>query len=161
MNSRPSVIRFGYRLPKRSLANPLKLKVGKWLKRPYYSIRLREKNIDGLHYFGTFKVAYEVKFQLKTVPYEKILKVLRLCLKEIFYIVQSNIVIPVKAKEIRIVFNAPSLKSPINFKPVNLAIDGVDQMLSEIERNIQSNDNLLLDDLLEITFVCYKPPLQY
>jgi len=153
---RPSVIRFGYRQPLKRLPKVIRLK-HRWLKRAYYKIRLINVDKTGLRIFKTFKLCYEVQFlHLNKLPYEKILPVLRLCLKEIFFIVKNNTICPCSAEKLRIVFDSKSLKKPINFEPVNLDVEGIDEFLHEIDRNMQSNDNFMLDDVLTLTFLCYN-----
>jgi len=74
-------------------------------------------------------------------------------LAEIFFILNNNKNFKIGKFKRRLVISAKSLKSPINLKSVSLNKHGVNILLNEIEKTLQSNDSLILDDSIEL-FVC-------
>jgi len=140
------------------LTLPISVSTQRRLVRNYYSIRLI--GIKPLSRFNLAACEYEIKFNFNGVPFFHLFPLLRHCLREILFIVTSNVCGPSrKYYKIRTVLTAPSLRSPINF-PIfgSITRQAVDVLLGEIERTVQSNDTLLMDDRLNMYFVSYFQP---
>lgn len=128
-----------------------------WLVRPYYSIRLLSSSSN--EKFGIQTAEYDVKLDVSSVPFSKVLKVLKFVFKEIiFIIVYNEVAKPKQLGTFRLVISADSLKSPINFTHYSIfSKETVNVLLDEISKTTQSNESLFLDKSIKISFLVYNP----
>jgi len=128
-----------------------------WLDRAYYKIRLQNNRISTGRNFNVCLSNYEIQLNFENVPPYKFLKTLKFVFSEVFFIIANNSSVSVGTQHIRLALTAESLKTPINLQSVELNDIGVKVLLSEIERTVQSNENILIDDTLKIFFCSCKP----
>jgi len=125
-----------------------------FLDRGFYNIKLKNNKVNTK--FTIYRSEYCIKFSLEEVPPHKILKVLLYCFQEIFFIIQNNKLSESGSDGIRIVLEANSLKNPINLRSVNLSKNGAEILIEEIAKTVQSNESLLIDETLKVTFISSK-----
>ncbi len=125
-----------------------------YLDRGFYKIKLKNTKVNSK--FTIYRSEYCIKFSLEEVPPHKLLKVLLYCFQEIFFIIQNNKITESGGDGIRIILEARSLKNPINLRSVNLSKSGAQMLIDEIAKTVQSNESLLIDETLKVTFVSTK-----
>jgi len=132
----------------------------KWLHRYFYKIRLRNNKIakGKSSYVCASDYVIKLKFNKNRVTPSKFLRALFFVFSEVFFILRYNTKAKAGKQKRRLVLNADSLKTPVNLKRCPLNRKGVELLLSEIERTIQSNESLLVDDTLQIYFCSCKLP---
>ena len=137
------------------LSRPLRIG-SKWVDRGIYEIKLQHINKTGLKQFGVYNLAYNIILKLSTIPFEFLLKFLHNIFREIFFIIKHNTLTPDNPDEIRFVLHLDDLNKAINLNKVTLDSKGVKQLLHDIERNIQSNEQFFINSLIKLQCVCYK-----
>jgi hypothetical protein len=139
------------------LSKPI-IVTNEWFNRKFYSIRLKEhKASPRLNHFRVFLAGYDIRLHLQNVPPEYVLKALKFCFYEIFYIIKHNTYIESGSQHVRVVLKSDCLKGgSLNLQHIGLDKDGADMLLEEIERTVQSKDTLLIDENLELIFCSSK-----
>jgi hypothetical protein len=131
---------------------------GEWFNRKLYSIRLKEHSASSkFNRFRIFTAGYDIRLHLQNVPPEFVLKALKFCFHEIFYIIAHNTYVEAGTQYVRVVFKSDCLKGgSLNLRHIGLDKNGAQMLLDEIERTVQSKDSLLTDENLELIFCSSK-----
>jgi hypothetical protein len=127
---------------------------GSFLNRGYYRIKLDSYRSN--QKYTLYKSVYLIRFDLEDVPPDRLFRVLKFCFEEIFFIVANNSLTERGFNTIRLAVTANTLKNEINLKHVPLNREGAKKLLNEIQRTIQSNENLAVDKSLRIYFINTK-----
>ncbi len=157
MTDRPSVIQYGFRsLP--ILTEPIVIDAANWLNRVYYRIRLSSSNQVGAGLFGAQTSSYDVDFNIGELEGPELSTVLLLIFSDIFSICRRNSIAPVGNSHVRVIFESRELNRSANFERLDFSnpAETLEQLTTEINNLLQSNEKLLAADDLRITFMSYN-----
>lgn len=134
--------KFVFKRPK-PLIKPISVG-NKWLRRNYYMIRLISKNSNSK--FRTYFSDYDIRFNLRNIPVRLLRKVIHWCFSEILYIIANNTKTFHKYGLTRVCIQSPRLESAVNMESVCLTKVGAQQIMDNIEKLIQSDNKIFLDE---------------
>jgi hypothetical protein len=155
-STRPSVIQYGFRK-----ATPLKRPIRvdhHWLHRPYFSIRLSSQNSNAFDLFGVRESNYSIVFNLQNVHFNQLLAVFEKILREIVAIGANNVLAPIGRTHARLVLESEKLNKAVNFRALDIdnPEETIQQLLDEVEKVLQSNEDLFFDEGLKVSFLTYE-----
>jgi hypothetical protein len=146
---------YTFRRP-RPLTHPICVN-NRWLRRNYYKIRLISKNSNSK--FRTYFSDYDIKFGLNQVPIRLLKKILLWCFREILYIIANNCNTFHRYGLTKVSIESPRLLNPVNMESVNLDSMGANQILDNIEKLLQSDRKIFLNDGFKMSIQSSDIPL--
>jgi hypothetical protein len=132
-----------------------------WLTRPYYRIKLNRANQQGAGFFGATSAEYLLDFNFAAIPSEHHELVLQLVFADILDLCLRNSVVQLGHNFCRVVISSSSLNTAANFRRLELSnrIEVFNTLAREINKLLQSHENLLLSSDLKIYFQSYSGPV--